>query len=100
MESDDDEAGCCHWSKTKEFDSTSIEAHSASPEYGKPSIDIDVDSSPHDLVELVVDNDFIDVSIDGTNEHAANDRSFQDHIGKIEKNDRGRALVRGFLVVK
>ena len=101
MESDDDEGGCCHWSKENHSDlNTNIQVHSASPEYGKPSVELEVNSRPHDLVELAVDDNFIDISIEATNEHAANDRSFQKYTGNLEKNDKSRALIRRFLAIK
>ena len=101
VESDDDESGCCHWSKIKHFDmNRKIQADAASPEYGKPSSSIDRDSRPHDLVELVINDTFLDLCIDATNEHAVNDDSFRKNIGIIEKNEKGRALLKGFLAVK
>ena len=45
---------------------TNIQVHSASPEYGKRSVELEVNSRPHDLVELVVDDNFIDISIEAT----------------------------------
>ena len=60
-----------------------------------------MNSRLHDPVELVVDDNFIDISTEAINEHAANDRSFQKYIGKLEKNDKGRALIiKGFLAIK
>ena len=101
VESDDDESGCCHWSKIKHFDmNRKIQADAASPEYGKQSSSIDRDSRPHDLVELVINDTFLDLCIDATNEHAVNDDSFRKNIGIIEKNEKGRALLKGFLAVK
>ena len=101
VESDDDKSGCCHWSKIKHFDmNRKIQADAASTEYGKPSSSIDRDSRPHDLVELVINDTFLDLCIDATNEHAVNDDSFRKNIGIIEKNEKGRALLKGFLAVK
>ena len=44
--------------------------------------------------------DFLDLCIEATNEHAAKDTSFIKKIGIIEKSEKGRALMKGFLAVK
>ena len=67
VESDDDEGGCCHWSKENHSDlNTKLKVHSASSEYGKPSVELEVNSRPQDLVKLVVDDNFIDISVKAT----------------------------------
>ena len=44
--------------------------------------------------------DFLDLCIEATNEHAAEDASFIKKIGNIEKSEKGRAFMKGFLAVK
>ena len=44
--------------------------------------------------------DFLDLCIEATNEHAAEDASFIKEIGIIEKSEKGRAFMKGFLAVK
>ena len=51
-------------------------------------------------MELVIDDSFIDLCIEATNEHAAEDASFIKEIGIIEKSEKGRAFMKGFLAVK
>ena len=98
VESDDAEGQCCHWSKENHSDlNTNIQVHSTSPEYSKPLVKLEVNSWIHNFVELVVDDNFIDISIEANNGHAANDRSFQKYIRKLEKNDKGRVLDKRIL---
>ena len=98
MESDDDEGQCCHWSKENHSElNTNIQVHSTSPEYSEPLVELEVNSWTHDFVELVVDDNFIDISIEANNEHATDDKSFQKYIRKLEKNDKGRGLDKGVL---
>ena len=44
--------------------------------------------------------DVLDLCIEATNEHAAEDASFIKEIGIIEKSEKGRAFTKGFLAVK
>ena len=44
--------------------------------------------------------DFLHLCIGATNEHAAEDASFIKEIGIIEKLEKGRAFMKGFLAVK
>ena len=100
VESDDDDGGCCHWSTKQLARSSIIQAQTGSPEFGKPSSELDSDANPHNLVELVIDDSFLDLCIEATNEHAAEDASFIKEIGIIEKSEKGRAFMKGFLAVK
>ena len=100
VESDDDEGGCCHWSTKQLAGSSIIQAQAGFPEFGKPSSELDSDANPHNLVELVIDDSFLDLCIKATNEHAAEGASFIKKIGIIEKSEKGRAFMKGFLAVK
>ena len=44
--------------------------------------------------------DFLDLCIEATNEHAAEDASFIKKIGIIEKSEKGIAFMKGFLAAK
>ena len=100
VESDDDEGGCCHWSTKQLARSSIIQAQAGSLEFGKPSSELDSDANPHNLVELVIDDSFLDLCIEATNEHGAEDASFIKEIGITEKSEKRRAFMKGFLAVK
>ena len=69
---------------TKQFARSSIiQAQAGSLEFGKPSSELDSDANPHNLVELVIHDSFLDLCIEATNEHAAEDASFIKEIGII-----------------
>ena len=46
--------------------------------------------------KLLLINDYLDMCIDATNEHAKDDPEFQKRIGQMETNDQGRVLPKGF----
>ena len=57
-------------------------------------------ANPHKLVELVIDDSFLDLCTEATNEHAAEDAPFIKEIGIIKKSEKGRAFMKGLLAVK
>lgn len=88
--SDDDENGCCHWSRKKghEFEDEIIpDANIA--ENGCLLAPFDDDVKPHDVVEKIMDDTFILQCIDATNEHGAHDPNFVDKIGEIARDEKG-----------
>ena len=77
-----------------------IKAVSGTPEQGKPSQRFPDNYKPHDLVEAVLDNAYLDMCITATNEHAAEDAEFQKRIGRIETNEMGRrAFLKGCFAI-
>ena len=69
VESDEDSSGCCQWKTTSHEDSDPIEPSPNLSEYGKPSVTFDENIQPNELVETILDDDFIDVCIECTNAH-------------------------------
>ena len=69
-ESDDDYGKCCHWSKQRDSVPGVIKAVPGTPEQGKPSQRFPDNYKPHDLVETVLDDAYLDMCIAATNEHA------------------------------
>lgn len=101
IESDDDDRGCCHWSRTAdiEFQDT-IEPLDEIPEYGKPAVAFPDDAKPHNVVESIMDDQFIIMCIESTNEHGANDPKYMQKIGVISTDEKGIDFIRGFFAVR
>ena len=101
IESDDDGRGCCHWSGTArvEFQDT-IEPLGNIPEYGKPAVAFPDDAKPHNVVESIMDDQFIIICIESTNEHGARDPEFMQKIGVISTAEKGIDFIRGFFAVR
>ena len=74
VESDEDNGGCCQWKTT----TTNTEYESFEPstnlsENGKPSISFEENILPNELVEKVLDDDFINKCIECTDSHGINE---------------------------
>eukprot|EP00794_Sanderia_malayensis_P001103 gene1103-biopygen337 len=101
IESDDDQPGCCHWSTESEADfEGSIAPSERIPEYGRPAVIFDAGTKPHEIVEGVMDDEFIMTCIGSTNEHGAEDPSFVEKIGEISRDEAEIRFVRGFFAIK
>ena len=100
VESDEDSAGCCKWKTSSQTELETIKPSPNLSEFGKPSVEFDADVQPNDLVEKILDDEFIDKCIDCTNAHGSNDPVYIKEIGVIEKSDKGRSLIRGFFALK
>ena len=68
VESDDDEDECCHWS-TNQNKNSSIRVQRTVPQFGKPAKVYPDGHRPCDLVNDVIDNEFLDRIILCTNAH-------------------------------
>ena len=99
-ESDDDNNGCCHWSVTKDSVPNIVVPDEVLNEFGSANYDNDNDAKPHEIVETILSDAFIDDCIDATIYHGRNDPNFQKRLGNLEKNEKGRAFIRGFLAIK
>ena len=55
---------------------------------------------PPNIVEKVLDDEYLDNCIDAINNHAHDDASFQQTFGLLLKNEKHRALLRGFRAIK
>eukprot|EP00112_Aurelia_sp_Birch-Aquarium-sp1_P006772 Seg1740.6 transcript_id=Seg1740.6/GoldUCD/mRNA.D3Y31 product="hypothetical protein" protein_id=Seg1740.6/GoldUCD/D3Y31 len=99
-ESDDDNNGCCHWSVTKDSVPNKVVPNEVLNEFGSTNYDNDNDAKPHEIVEMILSDAFVDDCIDATNYHGQNDPKFQRRLGNLEKNEKGRAFIRGFLAIK
>ena len=84
-ESDDDANECCHWSTSKEVPADQIQLEAGIPVYGGCLSEFDEDFKPHNVVELMIDEKFLDGCIDATNAHGANDPNFLPKVGNLKK---------------
>ena len=66
-EGDDDANECCHWSTSKEVPADQIQIEAGIPVYGGCLSEFDEDFKPHNVVELMIDEKFLDGCIDTTN---------------------------------
>ena len=99
VESDDDSGKCCHWSKQRGSVPGAIKTVSGTPEQRKHSQTFPDNYKPHDLVETVLDDAYLDMCIAATNEHSTEDSVFQKRIGRIETNEKGRAFLKGYFAI-
>ena len=99
-ESDDDANECCHWSTSKEVPADQIQLEAGIPVYGGCLSEFDEDFKPHNVVELMIDEKFLDGCIDATNAHGANDPNFLSKVGILGKNEKGRSFIKGYLAIK
>ncbi len=74
VESDDDDRGCCHWSRTPYigFQDT-IKPVDDIPEYGGPAVEFPDDANLHNVVESKMDDEFNIRCIESTNQHGSKD---------------------------
>ena len=77
-ESDDDVGSWCHWSTHGRFAPGTIQpASQSTSDHAKLAQRFPNSCKPHDLVETFIDNDYLNMCIDGTNGHANDDPEFQ-----------------------
>ena len=57
------------------------------------SLEFDEDFKPHNGVELIIDEKFIDGCINDTNAHGANDPNFLSKVGILGKMKKGRSFI-------
>ncbi len=70
VESDEDEQNCCHWSTKKDDESeTDYFENENMVDFGCPALNFDDDAKPNDIVERIMDERFMRMCIDATNEH-------------------------------
>ena len=100
IDSDDDERGCCHWFSHNQNASNTIERDECVPEFGMPQIHFEDNTKPHVVVEMIMDNTFIETCIDATNEHGLSDPKYAEKIGEIQKSEKGVHFLRGFFAIK
>ena len=99
-DSDDDAPGCCHWSTKNENQPDQISPVDGLDEFGTFSVNFDYEFAPHDVVELIIDDEFLDKCIDATNAHGADDINYMSRVGILMKNEKGRSFIKGFLAIK
>ena len=60
----------------------------------------DIGTRPHEIVENIMDDGFVIMCIESTNEHGLADLSFREKIGEISRDEAGIKFMRGFFAVK
>ena len=87
VESEDDEAGCCHWSTEPDVaNQNALQPELYLEEYGRPQTIFGDDTKPHTIIESIMDEEFIKMCIDATNEHGFSDQRYQEKIGVVGKD--------------
>ena len=95
-ESDDDRNKCCHWTTQQQQHST-VRRRRGVPDMGGPSQRYQDGTSPSDLVELVLEDTFLDPVIRCTNNHGQGDQKYSHLISKVfGRRDHG--LLRAFII--
>ena len=84
----------------EEVPADQIQLEADIPEYGTCSSEFDEDFKPHNVVELFMDEMFLDGCIDATNASGAKDPNFLSKAGILEASEKGRSLSKGFLAIK
>ena len=101
IQSDDDDGGCCHWSEEPSFNVQNIIAPDEGlEEYGTPLTLFPNETKPHEIIEVIMDEEFILNAIDATNEHGSTDPLFLEKIGQIPHDEKGIYFVRGYFAIK
>ena len=88
------------WSTSKEVPADQIQLKAGIPVYGGCFSEFDEDFKRHNVVELMIDEKFLDGCIDATNAHGANDPNFLSKVGILEKNEKGRSFIKDYLAIK
>ena len=101
IDSDDDGQGCCHWSTEPGLDTQdTLKPDESLNEYGTPETVFEDETKPHEIIERIMDDEFIKICIDATNEHGASDQRYLDMIHEIGKDEKGISFMRGFFAIK
>lgn len=100
IESDDDERGCCHWSEESSFNvQNTIAPDESLQEFGTPSTLFPDETKPHEIVEAIMDEEFILNAIEATNEHGSTDPLFVEKIGQIPRDEKDIYFVRCYFAI-
>ena len=99
VDSDDDSDNCCHWSRTQN-NHNKINLNTGITPRGSPNVVLPEYTTPADLAERVLDDNFIDHIINCTNIHSQTDPKFMQHVGNIPQDGKGRAFIRGYLGIR
>ena len=99
VDSDDDSGNCCHWSRTQN-NHNKINLNTGITPRGSPNVVLPEYTTPADLAERVLDDNFIDHIINCTNIHGQTDPKFMQHVGNIPQDEKGRAFIRGYLGIR
>ncbi len=101
-DSDDDAEVCCHWFITKDenFDDDMLSPDDNLSEFGYPTMEFEQDMKPSDILESIIDKEFILTGIDVTNVHDQADPNFLSKIGNISRDEKGIWFIRGFFAVR
>ena len=99
VDSDDDSGNCCHWSRTQN-NHNKINLNTGITPRGLPNVVLPEYTTPADLAERVLDDNFIDHIINCTNIHGQTDPKFMQYVGNILQDEKGRAFIRGYLGIR
>ena len=58
------------------------------------------ETKEHEIVEQIIDQHFLDLCMEATNAHRANDPNYLSKVGILTQHEKGRAFIKGFLSIK
>ena len=101
ISSDDDVDSCFHWSKARNANTGDFNMINQNiSEYGHFIVPFDEDTKQNDIIEQIMDDEFILKGIDATIEHGGNDQNFVEKIGNIPRGEKGIWFVLGYFAIK
>ena len=65
-----------------------------------PQIHFEDNTKSHIVVEMIMDNTFIETCIDAINEHRLSHQKYAEKIGEIPKHEKSVHFLRGFFAIK
>ena len=85
IDSDDDEGGCCHWSKHVQAIVNDIEQDGRIVEYKMSKLNFEDGTKPHSIIKTIMEDAFIEACIDATNEHVYLIQNMRKRLGRFQK---------------
>ena len=97
--SDDDSSNCSHWSRTQK-NHNKINLNAGITPCGSPDVVLPDYTTPADLAERELNDNFIDHINNCTNIHGQTDRKSMQYVGNIPQGEKGGAFMRGYLGIR
>ena len=82
---DDNEGGCCHWSKHVQAIFNDIEQDERIVEYRMSKLNFEDGTKPHSIIKTIMEDAFIEACIDATNEHVHLIQNMRKRLGRFQK---------------
>ena len=85
-ENDEDSNSCCCWSTKREIPANQINTDLDLDEFGRCPVVFEDDLKPHNIVELISNDRFLDLCIEATNAHEKNDPIYLSRVRNLKKD--------------